>query len=106
MSESCVGGSSGEDKEGAETRSFPEANNNTNNSTNNLVKNQFNKFADYFVICGLDLDLGLEPEISGNSMAQCVLTLISVLLIRRVLVSLCVCLAIYLCKCSIIAKMV
>ena len=30
---------------------------------------RFNRFADYFVICGLDLDTGLEPDrFSGESL--------------------------------------
>ena len=29
-------------------------------------KTQFNKFADYFVICGLDLDSGLEPDLNSG----------------------------------------
>lgn len=31
-----------------------------------------NRFADYFVICGLDLDTGLEPDrFSGESQVEC-----------------------------------
>lgn len=31
------------------------------------------RFADYFVICGLDTETGLEPdELSGESVRQCV----------------------------------
>lgn len=30
---------------------------------NDSVQQQFTRFADYFVICGLDLDSGLEPDL-------------------------------------------
>lgn len=34
---------------------------------NESVQQQFTRFADYFVICGLDLDSGLEPDLFAGT---------------------------------------
>uniref|UniRef100_A0A1Q3F815 Ras signaling inhibitor st5 n=1 Tax=Culex tarsalis TaxID=7177 RepID=A0A1Q3F815_CULTA len=38
---------------------------------NESVQQQFTRFADYFVICGLDLDSGLEPDLFAGDSLQC-----------------------------------
>lgn len=37
-------------------------NNGTSKSSNNTEQTSTTRFADYFVICGLDLETGLEPD--------------------------------------------
>ncbi|XP_039428700.1 DENN domain-containing protein 5B isoform X3 [Culex pipiens pallens] len=38
---------------------------------NESVQQQYTRFADYFVICGLDLDSGLEPDLFAGDSLQC-----------------------------------
>ncbi|XP_053668562.1 DENN domain-containing protein 5B [Anopheles marshallii] len=38
---------------------------------NDIVQQQFTRFADYFVICGLDLDSGLEPDLFAGDSLHC-----------------------------------
>ncbi|XP_041781265.1 DENN domain-containing protein 5A isoform X2 [Anopheles merus] len=38
---------------------------------NDSVQQQFTRFADYFVICGLDLDSGLEPDLFAGDSLHC-----------------------------------
>ncbi|XP_049544581.1 DENN domain-containing protein 5A isoform X2 [Anopheles darlingi] len=38
---------------------------------NDSVQQQFTRFADYFVICGLDLDSGLEPDLFAGDSLTC-----------------------------------
>ncbi|XP_058837943.1 DENN domain-containing protein 5B isoform X2 [Topomyia yanbarensis] len=38
---------------------------------NESVQQQFSRFADYFVICGLDLDSGLEPDLFAGDSLHC-----------------------------------
>uniref|UniRef100_A0AAG5DPM2 UDENN domain-containing protein n=1 Tax=Anopheles atroparvus TaxID=41427 RepID=A0AAG5DPM2_ANOAO len=38
---------------------------------NDTVQQQFTRFADYFVICGLDLDSGLEPDLFAGDSLHC-----------------------------------
>ncbi|XP_053684603.1 DENN domain-containing protein 5B [Sabethes cyaneus] len=38
---------------------------------NDSVQQQFSRFADYFVICGLDLDSGLEPDLFAGDSLHC-----------------------------------
>ncbi|XP_058055954.1 DENN domain-containing protein 5A [Anopheles bellator] len=38
---------------------------------NDSVQQQFTRFADYFVICGLDLDSGLEPDLFAGDGLSC-----------------------------------
>lgn len=54
------GGSEGDRVDAVDTTMGHEGSSSTSASTSGLSR--INRFADYFVICGLDLDTGLEPD--------------------------------------------